>query len=455
MSVTLSRMLLRNHAWIGTSLAMFGSGVPTAVEGDARISAPVCVLQACQLLGIPVDLDNLRDAPEVSSASHLAQIATDLGCAATVRHLSVDELLRSKAPVIAQIGERDFVTIGAMDSVGRTLFILNPPNAPYWATAKDFVRTWSGDVLLMQAAPQILGPRLWADSSTPSVGKLGRIAGQRRQFTVLNIGNEPLELIVAKASCSCTSVQVPETIPPRGFGIVDLVIDGSQKNPGPFSANLRLVTNDREKPVHNFRLTGQIGAAFAFYPTVFNLGDMPPNTRPRTLLTAGRFAEGMRGRLAIADTSPGLTVDSLESSADGGYEIRLLVEPSELVRTEDGVVLGIARFATGLAEAPYLEISVDGRLLPVLSAMPAAVFLRATKGGAPHYRTVDITSYAEGEFKVDVSDDTIITVLYCDQKGVELLVTTPAKAGIFKASVWITHGDYRLEVPVVGLVADD
>lgn len=443
------------QTWLGTSLALLGSGLAPAGESDPRTAAAVCLNQARQLLGISDDLGRLRAAmPEAPSIADVAQVATAFGCVATAQRVSVGQPFAYETPAIAKIGESDFVTIAAIDADERRLFLLHGSSAAHWETLDDFLGTWSGELVLLQPALHRLGPRLWADSNTVSVGELGRIAGQRRQFTVLNIGSEPLELVVAKASCSCTSVNAPRAIAPKSFANVDLMIDTSRKEPGPFSASVTLVTNETEEPVHKFRLSGLIAQSFAFYPTIFNLGEISPNGSERLLVTTGRFSDHASAQLVFVGSSPGVRLDSLES-ADGRWQIGLLVQPLLLARAEDGVVVGGARFETGLTEAPYLDISIDGRLLPVLSTAPTAVFLGRTTSGAQFTRKLSIESHVSGVMSVGVSDEKLVRIVAFDEDSVDLLITAPTTEGIFKAAAWIVKGDYRISVPIMGMVGAD
>lgn len=77
-------------------------------------------------------------------------------------------------------------------------------------------------------------------------------------FTIVNAGDEPLQIMEVKADCGCTATSLSHTsLPPKQAGEVKVVFD-SRNRVGNFQKNVRIFTNDPQQPTSLVTIRGNV-----------------------------------------------------------------------------------------------------------------------------------------------------------------------------------------------------
>lgn len=102
------------------------------------------------------------------------------------------------------------------------------------------------------------GGLLVTESTTKRLGEMPPGQVQTASFVLKNLGDRPVKLIGAKASCSCTAVDgVPVTVAPSGSREVTFRV-ATPSQPGPVDGEVTLYTNNPEQVEIRLRYAGEV-----------------------------------------------------------------------------------------------------------------------------------------------------------------------------------------------------
>lgn len=98
-------------------------------------------------------------------------------------------------------------------------------------------------------------------SVTPSAHDYGAIRkGTRatRQYEVVNGGDAPVAIVVARSACRCLYYEYGPTIPARGRETITVTVDGAKANAGQLAETVKVSARDDPKIVTSFDVTATI-----------------------------------------------------------------------------------------------------------------------------------------------------------------------------------------------------
>jgi hypothetical protein len=101
-----------------------------------------------------------------------------------------------------------------------------------------------------------VGPKASWDVTILDLGDVDFMKPKDAEFTLTNLGNEPLLISYAKASCGCTNLKYSqEPILPGKFAKLSVTYDGSGS--GKFMKTITVQTNADDKPT-TLQITGNV-----------------------------------------------------------------------------------------------------------------------------------------------------------------------------------------------------
>ena len=282
-------------------------------------------------------------------------------------------------------------------------------------------------------------------------GTMGAHTKAEHSWVVRNEGPGDLKLKVGESTCSCTVANLDKTgektLKPGESTTVTLEWHTNKLTEGPYSQSSKvLVTNDPNLQMLDFAVSGNVAPAVVIYP-------------PGETITLSHFPseEGASSRIAVfSPAEEGMEITALSTSrpefleatyhplspeeaedlkTKAGYRVDLLVKP--------GMPLGAVQeellIRTDHPQRPEIRLTIVGRALGPISAVPNMVRLTTATGGKPAeaalklwVRGQDATHFevaeAPGKLKVEVvpADDTTgATDPAAKGRSYRMIVTVP------------------------------
>lgn len=118
------------------------------------------------------------------------------------------------------------------------------------------------------AAPAALpGPRVLAPQTESDLGEVDFAKPYAHAFKIRNVGDQPLQLAVARKSCACTDVEVtPAELAPGQEGAVTLRWVPAPGQNGPHTVAAELTTNDAKQPLLRLEMRGRVNPVIRVWP---------------------------------------------------------------------------------------------------------------------------------------------------------------------------------------------
>lgn len=110
----------------------------------------------------------------------------------------------------------------------------------------------------------------------------GRIV--QHDFKVINQGTAPLNILEAKATCSCTKISYGKTIPPGGSGVISAHLNTEGDGGRNAHVVISVITDDPEQPKSQLVITGTVEKILDIQPPIFNRKGKIGQTLKQTLL---------------------------------------------------------------------------------------------------------------------------------------------------------------------------
>jgi hypothetical protein len=139
-------------------------------------------------------------------------------------------------------------------------------------------------VLAYLLAPQLAAQGLPVAVAPETAFWLGRVPAfgppVSHEFTLLNQGSAPLQILKAEKVCQCASFEIgAQTIQPGEETTLAVTVDPRGKR-GEFGDGVRIETNDPETPSLTFLLRGEAFDRIQLEPELFDFGAIPPEALP-------------------------------------------------------------------------------------------------------------------------------------------------------------------------------
>jgi hypothetical protein len=111
------------------------------------------------------------------------------------------------------------------------------------------------------------GPKLVAPETRCDLGEVELARPYTHAFTLTNSGDEPLRLILARKSCKCADVEIPQDgIPPGEKGRVQIGWAPIPGQYGSYTVAVDLDTNDPQQPRLRLEVRGQVTPVVGIWP---------------------------------------------------------------------------------------------------------------------------------------------------------------------------------------------
>ncbi|MFK7050063.1 MULTISPECIES: DUF1573 domain-containing protein [Flavobacterium] len=106
---------------------------------------------------------------------------------------------------------------------------------------------------------KVAGPGMYVEKETIDYGTIEQGADGKREFVIVNNGNEPLIISNAQGSCGCTVPSFPkEPIAPGAKAVIGVKYDTNRV--GAINKSVTVTTNMKDNPIKVLHITGNITA---------------------------------------------------------------------------------------------------------------------------------------------------------------------------------------------------
>ncbi|AMA50158.1 MULTISPECIES: DUF1573 domain-containing protein [Flavobacterium] len=106
---------------------------------------------------------------------------------------------------------------------------------------------------------KVSGPGMYVEKETIDYGTIEQGAEGKREFVIVNNGNEPLVISNAQGSCGCTVPSFPkEPIAPGAKAVIGVKYDTNRV--GAINKSVTVTTNMKDNPTKVLHITGNVVA---------------------------------------------------------------------------------------------------------------------------------------------------------------------------------------------------
>jgi hypothetical protein len=171
-------------------------------------------------------------------------------------------------------------------------------------------------------------------------------------FVVKNTGGQPLEISAVRPSCGCTAAVLADKVVPPGGSTQIEVKFRTQGRLGKNNKTVSVITNDPDSGTLQLGFSADVEAIVALDPRSVRLSAQHGEFPTAEAWITGRLAAKAQLKLDPA-TAKGIAITPIERKRGDTTEHGFRVS---LTATAIGAENGVAKFATGLAELPSLEL---------------------------------------------------------------------------------------------------
>jgi hypothetical protein len=177
----------------------------------------------------------------------------------------------------------------------------------------------------------------------------------QHDFKVINRGDAPLNILEAKATCSCTEISYDKTIPPGGSGVISVHLNTEGDGGRDAHVAVNIVTNDPEQPESQLVITGAVEKVLDIQPPIVKLEGPVGRMLKQTVLIKPQPKYAFHILRALAKKGD-LMDFALETDHDAGqpvYRLTVQITGSQKGRYFDRIVL-----STDSPHKPEITIAV-------------------------------------------------------------------------------------------------
>lgn len=274
---------------------------------------------------------------------------------------------------------------------GKLLFVVVLVVGTVWAAASYYEHRKSRHSVILPAdtadprAPALLpsgGPQPHAEIETP-VHNFGEMLCQEKgsySFVLRNTGEAPLQLVLGDTSCKCTLAGLQDAAVPPG-GSTEIKLDWTaREEPGQFTQNATILTNDPEHRSLRFEIQGMLIPRLRKEPDrlTFTRIVRSQGTDAVVRLTATQDKDWEITEIAWSNADLAEYFDvqiqpadpaQLTGRAQSGYQLRITIKPGMPVGSfEQKLIL-----TTTLPKVETTEIAIQGEIAGSLSIVGRGV----------------------------------------------------------------------------------
>ena len=236
-------------------------------------------------------------------------------------------------------------------------------------------------LLLAVPALATAAPRMRLSATSVDFGRVAQQQVFKREVTIQNTGDAPLELSGVYTSCSCTEVSTRDTsVPPGGSTVLDVTFH-SRDLSGENNKIIEINSNDPNQSLVELPLKAFVAAPILVEPSDRNLDFGTVNRGESPSLTATLKADGKPTLSATLDDDGDPSRRFGAALTPGGSADTAVLE----LRLKPDAIAGpfrqVLRVETGDARMPTLDFTVTGTILGDLTTSPGRVNFRFVKPG--------------------------------------------------------------------------
>ncbi len=275
-------------------------------------------------------------------------------------------------------------------------------------------------------------PRLELSPTEFNFGEVWVGALVKREFTVKNVGDAPLEIQKVKSSCGCAVATQPKSpLEPGESSTFSITYD--TKRLGSSRKKVTVISNDPTQTKTVIRVAGRVKPVFEGRPNNhlrFDKLDVT-SVETKSIRLVNQWSEPLYLKL-VEDQNPGVfDVELLPITPGQEFELKVTTKPPlKLGRNRITVVL-----ATGLEQMPLVKIPVSGNAQPRVFTTPMKLYV-LPKNTERSERTLEVNYRTHTPVKV-VAVKASLPTIQC-----AVLPTGPVPRGRVMASIPI-----RVELP--------
>jgi thiol-disulfide isomerase/thioredoxin len=289
-------------------------------------------------------------------------------------------------------------------------------------------------------APTLSGPKLTVDPVRQDVGQ--RKPGEKVHTIVnyRNLGNQPAELAkVTLGEGLKLSQDYPKTLPSGATGVLSLEFTVSDK-PGPFSYDMMVDSNDKERPAQKVTITGTVRQYVEVQP-VSGI-NFPRNPRAQSVPSMATLVYNGQGSVEYGKpTSSSPKFEATVEPIPNGPFAKLIVKAKPPFTPGENIAT--LTITTNCKQQPKLEVPVRLFLPPRIEVNPAELTISALD--RPQRNLISITNNGDKPMNilgVKANTDRLRPQFYPDNDGLSyrMMITytppttqpfdTPAEAKI-------------------------
>ncbi|MFH1302128.1 MAG: DUF1573 domain-containing protein [Planctomycetota bacterium] len=374
------------------------------------------VYRVCQLLGVPVEKDQLLSAlPRSSkghSLQHIATVLNDNGITTAGFRKNWDTLQETAFPCIVHFQDPDhYVTVSGIEPENNYIHVYDGEGARVRLEREQFERRWSGITLCVKRDKQTNPNRiidfehlLVDKGDIPATGQITEFS-----FPFRNMSQEDLIIEEVQVSCSCLQSEKPKLpIRPGETGVIKLFYKVLPKT-GAFLQTAVVKTNNPKSRYAVLTASGYSGVEVLVNPSQIVANDIVQgatrtirlylnyNGRWRDLevsnLSANlKNAELIEMNSQVIDKQDAADVSlsntdraSAETMKSKIRVIDFVIYPTGQLSDE---VTGYVNFGTNITGYEHFKIDFTGKIVSAVKAMPEYVVFKKDEHAAVIEQTV-------------------------------------------------------------------
>lgn len=211
---------------------------------------------------------------------------------------------------------------------------------------------------------------------TPQDFKFGDVwqgVPTQREFTIKNVGTDPLIISDVKSTCGCTVPTKPKSpVAPGESSTFTITYD--TKKPGHASKKVIVTTNDPNSPSLDIVVEGNVKALFKMTPSEhIMMHDLEPSSeQSQTIRMECNYDTPLHLKLKPGQDFGKFDVELKEVEAGKVYELMAKTRPPLTLGFNRGTVV----LETGLEKVPTLTVSLGANAQPRVLSMPPKLHVR-------------------------------------------------------------------------------
>lgn len=249
-------------------------------------------------------------------------------------------------------------------------------------------------------AGTVQGPAVACDQPTWDFGTVAQGKVVRHVFALRNIGDAPLKIESARASCGCTaSVVSSNEVPPGGDAQIEVSVN-TQGRRGPLEQSVVVTSNDPKQPRLTLKVVGRVEVVAGFTPSTLNLGRLLKGSRRTEVVKVESKDPGVVRLTGVKTNDSRVEARIVEDQA-GGPAVEVVVAAGD----QEGPLTAMVTATTNLDDPKEIVLRMSGLVTGDIGAEPPRVFFRDFAKDKPQNLDLRITALTGKPFRILAVED--------------------------------------------------